>query len=267
MNYVKPKPSSATTPPKTKSLVVLSGGQDSTICLFLARAQGHELHAVTFNYGQRHSSEVAAAAKVAEIAGVATFHPIFIPNVLESASPLIDQANDLEQYASAEEMEAIIGNRVEKTFVPMRNALFLTIAANRAVALGCTEIVTGVCQEDNANYPDCWETFVKAMQKTINRSLGLNSDIPGFIKIRAPLLKIPKHEAIRLAYEMPDCWRALSYTQTGYDGAFPPIDKNHANVLRAQAFEKARLPDPLILRAVNLGLMQLPDTSNYDASR
>lgn len=251
----------------SKALVILSGGQDSTICLFLARTQVDELHAITFNYGQRHSSEVEAAKRVAAMAGVDSHRVVDLSDILVSTSPLLDPGAELEQYADAEQMDAVIGDRVEKTFVPMRNALFLTVAANRAVSLGCREIYTGVCQEDNANYPDCRRAFIRASQKAINKALGLDRNDHRYLTIRAPLLRIPKHEAIALAYSMPDCWRALSYTQTGYDGNFPPTDNNHANVLRAASFEKAGHPDPLVLRAVNLGLMELPSTANYEHLR
>ncbi len=134
-----------------KALVILSGGQDSTTCLFWALQNFEEVHCITFDYGQRHRIEIDAACKVAQLAGCGDRHEIVtIPNILVSSSPLTS-GNELEQYTDAESMDAIIGDRREKTFVPMRNALFLTIAANRAQALGITHIITGVGQMDNAN--------------------------------------------------------------------------------------------------------------------
>ena len=156
------------------AVVVLSGGQDSTTCLFWAKAQGfHPLHAITFDYGQRHGREIACAGVVAKRAQVASHQIIGIPDLLTSTSPLVDQEIALETYESFEHMERVIGDRIELTFVPMRNALFLTIAANRALALRCTDVVTGVCEEDNANYPDCRESFVLAQERATREALGV----------------------------------------------------------------------------------------------
>lgn len=246
-----------------KILVVLSGGQDSTTCLFWAKAllnsPNDELHAVTFNYGQRHRIEIDAAIKVAELAGVTSHEVIDVPSCLRGASPLIDYDNELEKYESFEQMDKVIGNRVELTFVPMRNTLFLTIAANRAVVLGCSKIVTGVCQEDNANYPDCRERFINAMEFAINESLS-----PQHIEILTPLMHLSKAETVQMARDLGSAaWNALAFTHTSYDGKYPPTDNNHSNVLRAQGFVNAGLPDPLVLRANFEGLMELPSTPNY----
>lgn len=246
---------------KKKVLVVLSGGQDSTTCLFWAKKYFDEVHAVTFDYGQRHRIEIESAKIVAKMAEVLSHEIIELPNCLVSASPLTSN-NELEKYENAEQMEAAIGNRVELTFVPMRNMLFLTVAMNRAVALGCNTLVTGICQEDNANYPDCRETFRNSFEVAANEALGTNDLFPGF-EIWAPLMYLSKAESVQLATELPGCMEALAYSHTSYDGKYPPTDMNHANVLRASGFEKAGVADPLVLRAVEEGLMDLPLTANY----
>lgn len=252
-----------------KALVVLSGGQDSTTCLFWAKKRFHEVHAVTFDYGQRHRIEIDAAIKVAKMAGVASHEIIPVPNCLVSSSPLTS-SNELEQYEGAEQMEQVIGNRVELTFVPMRNMLFLTIAMNRAVALGCDHLVTGICQEDNSNYPDCTEDFRRRFQSAANTSLGTifsPIETTDRFQIHAPLMFLSKAETCNLAHSMRECWEALAYTHTSYDGKYPPTDMNHANVLRAHGFKSAGLPDPLVVRANREGLMDLPLTFNYDSVR
>ena len=252
----------------SKALIILSGGQDSTTCLFWAKSRFDEVHAITFDYGQRHVLEIDAARKVAELAGVKSHEVVSVPNCLVSTSPLTSHA-ELEQYSDAEEMENIIGNRVELTFVPMRNMFFFVIAMNRAVALGCTELVTGICQEDNANYPDCTEAFRGKFEDCANQSLGTSAQIgrPRGFRLHAPLMNLTKAESVNFARCLPGCWGALAYTHTSYDGKYPPTDMNHANVLRAAGFEQACEADPLVLRAFREGAMELPMSSNYNQFR
>jgi len=246
----------------TKALVVFSGGQDSTTCLFWAKQEFDEVHAITFDYGQRHRIEIDAAVRIAKGAGVASHEVVAVPNCLISSSPLTSNAS-LEKYTDAASMDEIIGNRRELTFVPMRNALFLTIAANRAEALGIPHLVTGVCEMDNANYDDCRGVFIDATEDYINTALGHDHRGTQPITIHTPLIHLSKAQTVLLAEELPGCWEALAYSHTSYDGKYPPTDNNHANVLRAQGFEEANRPDPLVLRAHREGLMALPDTPNY----
>lgn len=258
---------------KTKALVVLSGGQDSTTCLFWARENFDEVHAITFDYGQRHAIEIDAAKKVAALSGIASHEIVKVPDCLVSTSPLTSNS-ELEQYENHYQMEGVIGDRVEKTFVPMRNTLFLTIAMNRAVALGVYALVTGICESDNANYPDCTENFRRKFETLANQSLGLYE--PGFYRndkavdpyftINAPLMYCDKASTVKMAMELPGCMEALAYSHTSYDGNYPPTDMNHANVLRAKGFEDAGVPDPLVVRAIIDGLMQWPSTGNYNPS-
>lgn len=250
------------------ALVILSGGQDSTTCLFWAKRQFKEVHAITFDYGQRHRLEIEAAKKVAAMAGVLTHEIVTLPGILKSASPLTSN-NELEQYENFEQMDKTIGDRVELTFVPMRNTFFFTVAMNRAVALNAANLVTGICQADNANYPDCTESFRQTLEVAFNESLGWKTfeGSNNRWQLHAPLMFSSKAQTVVLARSLPGCWEALAYTHTSYDGLYPPTDMNHANVLRAKGFEDAGFPDPLVLRAVRDGLMDLPATSNYDSER
>jgi len=244
---------------KSKALVVLSGGQDSTTCLFWAKRHFDEVHAITFDYGQVHRIEIQAATEVATMANVASHEIVVIPDILKSTSPLTNNGKDLERYDNFEQMEKVIGDRVEKTFVPMRNTLFLTIAANRAVALGAETLITGICQEDNANYADTTEDFRVKLEQAFDTSLkGM-----AHLAIVAPLMFFSKADTVRMAHEMPDCWKAMALTHTSYDGKYPPTDNNHSNVLRAQGFLEAGLPDPLVVRAWYEELMDLPLQPNY----
>ncbi len=251
---------------KKSALVILSGGQDSTTCLFWAKNNFEVVHAITFDYGQRHAIEIESARRVAEMAKVASHEVVRIPGLLLSTSPLTSD-QELDRYASAEAMASEVGDRIEKTFVPMRNTLFFVIAMNRAVALGCDDLVTGICEEDNANYPDCTGEFRDQFERLANQSLG--TLVHGWLRdrkrytVHAPLLTLDKSETVKLAQGLPGCWEALAYTHTSYDGKYPPTDMNHSNVLRAFGFERAGLPDPLVVRAWREGLMELPTTKNY----
>lgn len=243
------------------AIVVLSGGQDSTTCLFHAIQQFEKVHAITFDYGQRHSIEIESAIAIAKFAGV-THEVIKVPDCLVSMSPLTSD-NELEKYNSYEQMDKTIGNRRELTFVPMRNALFLTIAANRAEAIGATALVTGVCSMDNANYDDCRPIFIQATEQYINTALGHDHRGTPKIRIVTPLMYLSKAETVKWSYTLPGCWDALALSHTSYDGKYPPTDNNHSNVLRAQGFLEAGLPDPLVIRAWFEGKMELPNTPNY----
>ena len=251
---------------RSKALVILSGGQDSTTCLYWAKENFDEVHAITFDYGQRHRIEISAARRIAKMADVTSHEVVHVPDVLESTSPLTS-SNELERYTDAQQMEKVIGNRVELTFVPMRNTFFFVVAVNRAIAMGCHNLVTGICQEDNANYPDCTDLFRSKFEDMCNQSLGLRTTANDAIQIHAPLMYLSKAQSVVMAGKLVGCMEALAYSHTSYDGKYPPTDMNHANVLRAKGFADAGVPDPLVIRAVEEGLMLLPDTHNYDEVR
>lgn len=244
-----------------KAVVVLSGGQDSTTCLFHAIQRGYEVHAITFNYGQRHSREVQAAAQVALLAGVKTHEIVRLPaHVLRGTSPLVSDAQ-LEQYTGH---DALPGG-LEKTFVPMRNQLFLTIAANRAYTHGTNVVITGVSQEDFGGYPDCTREFIDLFEAVSSRGTftGDRETLP-FLSVQTPLIHLDKEATVRMALELEGCYAALAYSHTSYAGEYPPTSKDHASLLRAKGFEKAGVPDPLVLRAYLEGaLTALPETANY----
>lgn len=240
------------------AMVVLSGGQDSTTCLFWAKQFFSEVHAITFDYGQRHVREVEAAGQIGMLAGVASHEFVHVPTILQGRSPLVSNT-ELERYEDFKRMDEIIGDRIEVTFVPMRNALFLTLAANRCACKGITDLVTGICMMDNANYPDCRDEFRASMEDTINKALG---GVHRF-QIHAPLMYLSKGHSVHLAATLPGCMAALAFSHTSYAGEYPPTDRNHANILRAHGFEEAAMPDPLVVRAWMEQLMPLPDEPQY----
>lgn len=237
-----------------KVLVLFSGGLDSTVCLYLAiQDHGKEnVHALIFDYGQVHSSEISCAIKICEKLNI-SFDLLPIGGILKSSSPLL--ANASKQYNS---------DGVEKTFVPMRNMLFLTIAINRALTKGAANVVIGVNDSDN-NYPDCSYDFILSLQTCANRSIipkdARLSRNP--VTIMTPLLYNNKRDTILLSRTLPGCYEMLAYTHTGYDGKYPPVSTDLGNTIRAKGFEEAGFPDPLIVRAWREKLMPLPRTNNY----
>lgn len=245
---------------RTGALVVLSGGQDSTTCLFWAKENYPKVRAIIFDYGQLHANEINSARTVANMAGV-PYEVVGIEDIVKSVSPLMaNSGKELDKFDSIDDLHT---SEVASTFVPMRNTLFLTIAANHALYYGFDTVVTGICQTDLGGYPDCTQKFLTKLEDTINESLGGGTSI----KLVAPLMNFTKADTVELAFSMPDAWEALAYTLTSYDGKYPPTDNNHSNVLRADGFLQAGKPDPLVLRAFRENLMPLPETSNYDQYR
>lgn len=242
----------------SSALVVLSGGQDSTTCLAWAKRRFDLVHSVTFDYAQRHQREIKSARDVACLLNVVSHETVTLGNILKGNSPLTDPDAKLEQYENFSSMDQIIGSRVELTFVPMRNALFLTLGANRAACLNITDLVVGVCEADNANYPDCRQSFIDSMERSIELALGNQ-----MFTVHTPLIHLSKDQSIKMADRL-GVYPVLAFTHTAYDGSYPPSGKDHATVLRAHGFEIAGVPDPLIVRAYMEGLLSgLPETPNY----
>jgi 7-cyano-7-deazaguanine synthase len=260
---------------KEKCVVVLSGGQDSTTCLYYAINRGYEVHAITFDYGQRHRCEILSAQYIARLAQIASHRIVTLgqgityegpsgdmnaittapSGILEGTSPLVDPSAQLEQYADHHSLPG----GLEKTFVPMRNQLFFTIAANRAFVLGSNTIVTGISSEDYGGYPDCREGFLQAFVTASNRGTFTDRGM----RILAPLLRKNKADTVRFAMEFEGCYEALAFSHTSYDGEYPPRGHDHATLLRAKGFEEAGIPDPLLLRAVIEGAMRLSELPQW----
>lgn len=225
----------------THALVVLSGGQDSTTCLYWAKRHYGKVSTITFDYGQRHRREIDSALKIAELAEVENEVIDISDGVLIGSSPLVS-GNPVGHYDSSQDMPG----GIEPTFVPARNLLFLTIAGNRAHALRAGVIVTGVSQEDFGGYPDCREQFISAMRLALSQGIIGDDDS---IEIQTPLIHLDKKATVSLAAALPGCMEALAFSHTCYDGEYPPNPRNHASILRAKGFRDAGVADPLILRA------------------
>ena len=214
-----------------KAIVVLSGGQDSTTCLYwaLRRFGDAAVECLTFDYGQRHRIELECAARVAEHAGVA-----------QRVLP-IDTFGALGGNALTEEGIAVAepaGSELPNTFVPGRNLIFLTFAAAYAWQRDATDLVTGVAQTDYSGYPDCRRETVASLQQTL--TLGIDRPIC----IHTPLMDLSKKETVELAVEL-GALPAMALTHTCYEGRRPPCGRCPACKLRARGFRSAGVADPL----------------------
>jgi len=238
---------------RTKCLVILSGGQDSTTCLLWAKEHYEKVHALTFDYGQKHRVEIDAASCIASMVGVDSHRIMNVAGTLRGRSPLINPHEPLETYKDFRQMEDTIQSRVELTFVPLRNMLFLVLAANYGLSLDCYDLVTGVCAMDNANYPDCTDQFISATTFAMQEALGMNradyikADHPQ-LRVLTPLISLTKAETVKLASTFPGWERVMGMSHTCYAGETPPCGRCHACVLRAEGFRQAGVPDPLVER-------------------
>ena len=214
------------------AVVVLSGGQDSTTCLYwaLERFGADKVSALTFDYGQRHRIELQCAADVAKHAGVPhTVLPIDTFAVLGN-SALTDEA----VAVAATDREGL-----PATFVPGRNLVFLTFAAAYCWPRRVRHIVTGVAQTDYSGYPDCRHETIESLARTLE--LGMEYD---FV-IHTPLMDLSKAETVLLAGEL-GALPAMALTHTCYEGRRPPCGECQACRLRAKGFAEAGIDDPLL---------------------
>lgn len=220
----------------SSALLVLSGGQDSTTCLYWAidRWGRENVETLTFDYGQRHRIELEAARDVAQFAGVQnTVLPIDTLRALGGSALTADEI----AVRSALNPE----NNLPNTFVPGRNLIFLTYAAAFAYQRGIRHLVTGVAQTDYSGYPDCREQTIVALEKAIQ--LGMEYEI----SIHTPLMHLSKADTVRMISELGGL-EAMALTHTCYNGQRPPCGTCPACVIRARGFEEAGMPDPLIER-------------------
>ncbi|MCL6571864.1 MAG: 7-cyano-7-deazaguanine synthase QueC [Bacillus sp. (in: Bacteria)] len=186
-----------------KAIVVFSGGQDSTTCLFWAVKQFKEVEAVTFDYNQRHVLEIECAKNITNELGVK--HHILDMSLLNQLAPNALTRDDIE----VKEGE---NGELPSTFVPGRNLLFISFAGVLASQIGAKHIVTGVCETDFSGYPDCRDIFIKSLNVTLNLSMDNQ-----FV-IHTPLMWLNKAETWQLADELQTLDFVREKTLTCYNG-------------------------------------------------
>ena len=188
---------------KQKAIVVFSGGQDSTTCLFWALQKFDEVIAVTFDYGQRHKKEIECAKAIAKELDVE--HHVLDMGLLNQLAPNALTREDIK-------VEAGHNGELPSTFVEGRNMLFLTFAGVMAKVKGAKHIVTGVCETDFSGYPDCRDIFIKSLNVTMNLAMDY-----GFV-IHTPLMWIDKAATWQMADELGKLDYIRNKTLTCYEG-------------------------------------------------
>ncbi len=220
-----------------RAIVLLSGGLDSATCLLLAREEGLETFALSFDYGQRHRVELERARALAARYG-AREHRIVrldLPSGKTSA---------LTNPALAVPRDSVGVEPIPVTYVPARNTLFLAHAVAWGEAIGAGDIFIGANALDYSGYPDCRPEFLEAFETAAN--LGTKAGVEGSLsfRIRAPLLQMTKAQIVERASRLD---LDFSLTTSCYD----PLDEGrpcgHCDscLLRAKGFREAGLPDPL----------------------
>ena len=175
-----------------KAVILVSGGLDSATTLAIARQQGYACYAVSFDYGQRHISELNAAKRVIEKLGAEDHKTIRIDLDGIGGSALTDTSIDVPDKPS---------EGIPITYVPARNTVFLSLALGWAEVLGARDLFIGVNAVDYSGYPDCRPEFISAFEKMANLATKAGVEVPdmedGYFHVHAPLIDLTKAEIIQ----------------------------------------------------------------------
>lgn len=214
------------------AVVLLSGGMDSAVVLAIARQQGYACHALSVSYGQRHTAELAAAARLAATQGAAAHKTVSVDLRSIGGSALTDDI-DVPDHG---------GDGIPVTYVPARNTIMLSVAMGWAEVLDARAIFCGVNAVDYSGYPDCRPAFIDAFQAlaAVATKAGVEGRAP---RIEAPLLHLSKADIARRGLELGvDFSQTVSCYQADDEGrACGHCDACH---LRAQGFRDAGIADP-----------------------
>ena len=220
-----------------KAVILLSGGLDSTTCLAIAKNQGFELYALTFNYGQRHDFELKSAQKIVDHFQIKNHSIVNIDLAQFGGSALTDEI-DVPKDRSESEMTDI-----PLTYVPARNTVFLSLALAWAETLKAFNIFIGVNVLDYSGYPDCRPEYIAAFEKTAN--LATKAGVSGErFKIHTPLINMKKSEIILNGLKLGVDY---SLTSSCYDPLKNGTPCGHCDacILRLKGFQEADAIDPL----------------------
>lgn len=221
-----------------RAVVLLSGGLDSSVALWLAKSQGYELYTLSFNYGQKHNRELDAAKRLAALAGVKTHRVINLNLDQWGGSSLTDKSMEIEDGD-------ITRTDIPITYVPARNMVFLSIAASFAETIEARHIFIGVSEVDYSGYVDCREEFISAMEAAINKGTVMGAAKNQSIKIHAPFIHKTKTQEIILGLELGV---PFEETWSCYRGGEQPCNTCDSCLLRAKAFKDAGTYDPALMK-------------------
>ncbi|CAD5107352.1 7-cyano-7-deazaguanine synthase QueC [Zestomonas carbonaria] len=216
-----------------KAVILLSGGLDSATVLALAKAEGYACYTMSFDYGQRHRSELRAAERVARQLGAVEHKVIGLDLDGMGGSALTDASIDVPESPT---------EGIPVTYVPARNTVFLALALGWAEVLGARDIFIGVNAVDYSGYPDCRPEFVAAFERMANLATKAGVEGDGF-RIQAPLQDMSKAEIVQVGLRNGvDYALTVSCYQADEDGR--ACGKCDSCRLRAAGFVAAGVPDP-----------------------
>lgn len=220
-----------------RAVVLLSGGLDSTTTLAVARASGHDCHALTVRYGQLHAVELAAAVRVAATLGAVEHRVVEVDLTGLARSALTDPTLSIPIPKDRSLAEIGAPGDVPATYVPARNTILLALALAWAETLGAADIFLGVNVLDASGYPDCRPAFVHAFE-----GLAQVATRAGGFRIHAPLIELGKAEIIQLG-------RSLGVDYALTHSCYAPVGdaacgRCDACLLRKKGFAEAGVPDP-----------------------
>jgi 7-cyano-7-deazaguanine synthase len=221
-----------------RAVVLLSGGIDSTTTLAIAIAEGYEVYALSFDYGQRHQIETEAARRIADSLGAKEHRVAKIDLCIFGGSALTDDIDVPKQRSETE-----IAHGIPVTYVPARNTIFLAYALGWAEVIPTSDIFLGVNAIDYSGYPDCRPEFIEAFETMAN--LGTKAGMEGkYFQIHTPLIKFSKAEIIRKAVELGV---DLSLTHSCYDPSPEGVACGECDscLLRLKGFREAGIKDPI----------------------
>ncbi|SEC11210.1 7-cyano-7-deazaguanine synthase QueC [Terriglobus roseus] len=221
--------------PREKAVVCLSGGMDSTVCAALA-ARDYDAYALHFSYGQRtEARELLSARGVAEALGFKQFLPLRMDLFRQIGGSALTDASIAVPDAPAE--ESAIGDAIPVTYVPFRNAHFLSAAVSWAEVIGAKVILIGAVEQDSSGYPDCRPAYYDAFNALIRQGTAV-----GDIRVETPLIHMRKREIVALGVELG---APLHVSWSCYSGEDFACGVCESCVLRLRAFREAGTTDPI----------------------